>query len=43
VLKQRFDAMVEAGPTVSDKDKQAPNLAQWQVDPRAQNFVYERC
>jgi dTDP-4-dehydrorhamnose 3,5-epimerase len=42
-LKQQFDAMVAAGAIVSDKDQQALGLAQWQVDPRAQNFVYGRC
>jgi dTDP-4-dehydrorhamnose 3,5-epimerase len=42
-LKQQFDALVAAGPLISDKDKQAPALAQWQADPRAQNFVYGRC
>jgi dTDP-4-dehydrorhamnose 3,5-epimerase len=43
MLKRQFDTMVATGPIVSDKDKQAPNLSQWQVDPRAQNFVYVRC
>jgi dTDP-4-dehydrorhamnose 3,5-epimerase len=42
-LKQQFDATVAGGAIVSDKDKQAPHLAQWQADQRAQNFEYGRC
>jgi dTDP-4-dehydrorhamnose 3,5-epimerase len=42
-LKKQFDDTVAAGAIVSDKDKQAQSLAQWQADQRAQNFVYGRC
>jgi dTDP-4-dehydrorhamnose 3,5-epimerase len=42
-LKRAFEALVTAGPVMSEKDRAAPDLRAWRADPRAANFVYEQC
>lgn len=39
-LGREFRALVESKPTISDKDRSAPSLAQWASDPRANTFRY---
>jgi dTDP-4-dehydrorhamnose 3,5-epimerase len=40
-LRREFDSLREAGPIMSDKDRDAPSLDAWRQDPRAANFVFE--
>jgi dTDP-4-dehydrorhamnose 3,5-epimerase len=40
VLRDEFQALIEGTPTVSDKDRNAGSLLDWQRDPRADNFRY---
>lgn len=42
-LKRAFDALVAAGPIMTDKDRQGLSLSAWQADSRAQNFIYGQC
>lgn len=39
-LRGEFDAMVEGAPTITDKDRNAGSLSDWQRDPRSTNFRY---
>lgn len=40
LLKRRFDALVENGSIVSDKDRRGLSLQAWLSDPRSDNFVF---
>jgi len=40
VLKKEFQVLVARGPTISDKDKNAPSLAAWKADPKSDNFKH---
>jgi len=39
-LKAEFDAIVKAGPLITDKDKNGLSIAAWRADKRADNFTY---
>jgi dTDP-4-dehydrorhamnose 3,5-epimerase len=39
-FKAEFDAVVAAGPVMSDKDRNAMPLQAWLADERSENFVY---
>lgn len=41
-LKAEFDGIIARGPLMSDKDRLAPTLAEWQADERSRYFPYER-
>jgi dTDP-4-dehydrorhamnose 3,5-epimerase len=42
-LKAEFDRIVEAGPTMSEKDRGGVTLAEWLGDERSEHFVFGRC
>ena len=39
-LRDEFHALVEGGAILSEKDRNAGSLADWQSDPRSTNFLY---
>jgi dTDP-4-dehydrorhamnose 3,5-epimerase len=39
-LREEFKALVEDGATISEKDRDAGSLSDWQNDPRSANFRY---
>ena len=39
-LRREFQDLVDRGPTISDKDRNAGSLAAWDKDPRSRNFLY---
>lgn len=39
-LRSEFQTMVEGGPTITDKDRDAGSLSEWQRDPRSSTFLY---
>lgn len=41
-LHRDFQAVVAAGPLITDKDRGGFSVAQWTHDPRAEEFVYNR-
>ena len=40
VLREEFKALVDGGATISEKDRNAGSLSDWQNDPRSANFRY---
>jgi dTDP-4-dehydrorhamnose 3,5-epimerase len=42
-LRAEFEARVTRGPVISEKDRNAPDLAGWRADARSQHFVYGQC
>jgi dTDP-4-dehydrorhamnose 3,5-epimerase len=42
VLRERFQAVVQAGPLITEKDRNAQSLHSWERDPRSDNFIYAR-
>jgi dTDP-4-dehydrorhamnose 3,5-epimerase len=40
-LRREFEAVLAAGPLMSDKDREAPALAGWARDERARYFTYD--
>lgn len=39
-LKKGFDRLINEGPIITDKDKNAASVAAWKADPRAENFWF---
>jgi len=39
-LRTEFEALVEKGPTISEKDRDAGSVSDWQSDTRSDNFRY---
>jgi dTDP-4-dehydrorhamnose 3,5-epimerase len=39
-LREEFQALVEEGAVISEKDRNAGSLSDWQIDPRSANFRY---
>jgi dTDP-4-dehydrorhamnose 3,5-epimerase len=39
-LRKEFQALVARGPTISDKDKNAPSLAGWKADAKSDHFQF---
>lgn len=39
-LRDEFHALVESGATLSEKDRNAGSLAEWEADPRSATFRY---
>lgn len=39
-LRREFQALLARGPTISDKDRNAPSMAGWTADPRSAQFQY---
>ena len=39
-LRREFEILVAASPIISDKDRDAPSVADWAADIRSQNFLY---
>lgn len=42
-LKGEFDALVAAGPILSDKDRQGLTFTAWQADERSRQFIHGQC
>jgi dTDP-4-dehydrorhamnose 3,5-epimerase len=42
-LKDAFDRVAEAGPTVTDKDRNGLCLGAWLSDARSDNFLFGKC
>jgi hypothetical protein len=42
-LRKEFQAVVAAGPLITDKDRNGFSVAGWTRDARAQEFVFGSC